>query len=106
MKKHISFLLMVVVCVVMILPSKISGQTSLDRIDLKIGAWLGEAPTADAISKFQSLQQRNLDTILFYIDWSTNFNSIKDSYIKNMAQSMKNYNKEIWINLMHEANGN
>lgn len=139
MKKHISFLLMVVVCVVMILPSKISAQTSLNGTNLKIGAWLGEAPTTDAISKFQSLQQRNLDTIMFYIDWSTNFNSIKDSYmnpiysngstaiitweawglsnqditdgkkdsyIKNMAQSMKSYNKEIWINLMHEANGN
>jgi endoglucanase len=30
----------------------------------------------------------------------------KDDYIIQMANSMKSYGKEIWINLFHEANGN
>ncbi|MDP4176968.1 MAG: glycosyl hydrolase [Bacillota bacterium] len=33
-------------------------------------------------------------------------NGSADNYIKNMADNIKSYGKEIWINPLHEANGN
>jgi mannan endo-1,4-beta-mannosidase len=106
--------------------------------NLKIGAWTGTSPTSAVISNLQTLQQRKLDIVQMFINWSTSFNSIReyadavyangsilnitwepwgyntvrikngevDSYIKNMADDMKAYGKEIWLRPLHEANGN
>jgi mannan endo-1,4-beta-mannosidase len=106
--------------------------------DLQIGAWPGTQPTVSSISSMQNLQQRKLDVVQTFINWSTYFSSIKpnadavyanesifmvtwesweyntvqikdgkaDSYIKQMANDMKAYNKEIWLRPLHEGNGN
>jgi endoglucanase len=105
---------------------------------LQIGAWPGTQPTASSISSMQTLQQKKLDVVQMFINWSTYFSSIKsnadavyengstfmitwesweyntvdikdgkaDSYIKQMANDMKAYNKEIWLRPLHEGNGN
>jgi len=137
MKRKLSFLALIMVCVLAI-STIYTPAKKCDAADLKVGAWLGQAPSAGGIDAFQQLQGRKLDSVMFYIDWSTNFDSIrssyidpivnngsipvvtweawglsnsdvssgtKDSYIRNMANGMKNYGKEIYVNLFHEANG-
>ncbi|MDP4181176.1 MAG: glycosyl hydrolase [Bacillota bacterium] len=45
--------------------------------DLKVGAWLGTEPTDNGIKDFNQLENRNLDIAHMFINWSTNFDSIK-----------------------------
>ncbi len=47
--------------------------------DLQIGAWPGSTPTQSNIQSFQTLGQRKLDFVETYINWSTNFSSVKAS---------------------------
>ncbi len=47
--------------------------------DLKIGAWLGDQPTDGLVKAFNQLQGRNLDIVHMYMDWSTNFNNIRNN---------------------------
>ncbi len=43
--------------------------------ELKVGAWLGDQPTDDGIKAFNKLQDRDLDIVHMFMDWSTNFDS-------------------------------
>lgn len=119
--------------------SSFTAGAAIPGSGLKVGAWLGVQPNSGEISQWQSLADYKLDTVMTYMDWSTNFSSVrntvmdsvynngskititwepwglsnsdiirgaKDDYIRNMANDMKQYNKEIYISLMHEANGN
>lgn len=47
--------------------------------ELKIGAWPGAQPTTSNINSMQILQQRKLDVVQTFINWSTNFSNIKSS---------------------------
>lgn len=113
-------------------------QCVFAETNLKLGAWPGAQPTVSNISDFQTLQQKKVDIVHTFIDWSTSFYSIKtcvdatysngsilmitwepwgtdtvkikngdaDSYIKQMANDIKSFGKEIWLRPLHEANGN
>lgn len=138
MKKLSKFFAMAALSVVLC-SSTISAGISMSDQGLKVGAWLGVQPNTGEINQWQSLAEYKLDTVMSYMDWGTNFSSVKntvmdsvynngskititwepwglsnndiiqgtkDDYIRNMARDMKAYNKEIYISLMHEANGN
>ncbi|SET30450.1 glycoside hydrolase family 26 protein [[Clostridium] polysaccharolyticum] len=139
MKKRVTKILATAVLAIAMCVSTVSASISMNDSGLKIGAWLGVQANTSEINTWQSLADYKLDTVMAYMDWSTNFNSIKntimdsiynngsqaiitwepwglsntaissgqkDSYIRQMANDMKAYNKEINISLMHEANGN
>ncbi len=139
MWRKISKIVVVALLTVMIGSNSAFTNVSASDSDLMIGAWLGVQANSSEINTFQTLQGRNLDTIMVYAAWNTTFgeirssildpiynngsiaiitweqwglsntditNGVKDSYIKQMANDMKSYGKEIWISLMHEANGN
>ena len=139
MKNRLSKLLAMIVLSIVLCSSTVSAGVSLSDSGLKIGAWLGVQANSSEINTWQSLADYKLDTIMAYMDWGTNFSSIrptimdsiynngskaiitwepwgikntdissgqKDNYIRQMASDMKAYNKEIYISLMHEANGN
>ena len=139
MKNRFSKLLAMLVLSVMLCSSTVSAGITLSDSGLKIGAWLGVQANSSEINTWQNLAGIKLDTVMAYMDWGTNFSSIKgtimdsiynngskatitwepwgldnnqissgqkDNYIRQMATDMKAYNKEIYISLMHEANGN
>ncbi|NLD47762.1 MAG: dockerin, partial [Clostridiaceae bacterium] len=45
--------------------------------ELKIGAWVGSWPTEAELNTYQQLQQKKLDIVHQFINWSTDFNYIK-----------------------------
>ncbi len=54
--------------------------------DLKIGAWVGTQPTETEIVKYQEIQQRKLEIVHQFVNWSTNFDWVKpyaDAVYKN-----------------------
>lgn len=54
--------------------------------ELKIGAWIGSWPTESELNTYQELQQRKLDIVHMFMNWSTDFNYIKpnvDAVYKN-----------------------
>ncbi len=54
--------------------------------ELKIGAWVGAPPTDTELAKYQSLQQKKLDIVHQFINWSNNFDWVRpyaDSVYKN-----------------------
>lgn len=57
-----------------------------------------------------SIYDNGSEATITWEPWGLNNNDIaqgkKDSYIRQMASDMKAFNKEIYISLMHEANGN
>ncbi len=69
-------------------------------------------------TEFSSIQSSIMDPIynngsIAIFTWEANGlttvdinNGSKDAYITRMANAMKSYGREIWIPLMHEANGN
>ncbi len=83
-KKILSILVVTILLLgVTIFPMNGSAET-----ELKVGAWLGEQPTDAGVKAFNQLQNRNLDIVHMYMDWSTNFNSIRtnvDSAYSNNA---------------------
>lgn len=48
------------------------------QTELKVGAWLGTQPTYQGIQEFNQLQGRDLDIVHMFIDWSTNFDFVKN----------------------------
>lgn len=139
MKNKFTKLLPMLALSLVLCSSTISAGVSMSDNGFKVGAWLGVQATTSEINNWQTLADYKLDTVMAYVDWSTNFSSIqntfmsaiynngseaiitwepwglsnndisqgrKDSYIRQMASDMKAFNKEIYISLMHEANGN
>jgi len=56
--------------------------------DLKVGAWLGTQPSDNGIKEFNKLQNRNLEYVHMFINWSTNFSFVRsyaDDVYKNDA---------------------
>ncbi|RCX15554.1 dockerin type I repeat protein [Anaerobacterium chartisolvens] len=59
--------------------------------ELKIGAWVGVQPTEAELTAYQGLQQRKLDIVHQFINWSTNFDWVKpyaDAVYKNSSTLM------------------
>lgn len=54
-----------------------SVNTAYATDDLKIGAWVGTQPTDAKIKEFNSLQNRKLDIVHMFINWSTNFDWVR-----------------------------
>lgn len=76
--------------------------------DLQIGAWPGAQPTENNIKDLQTLQQRKLDFVQTFINWSTNFEKIKtcaDATYSNGSTLMVTW--EPWeYNTVQIKNGN
>ncbi len=60
--------------------------------ELKIGAWVGTQPAQADINRYQELQQKKLDIVHQFIDWSTNF-----SYVKPYADAVYNNGSVLMI---------
>jgi endoglucanase len=52
---------------------------SLSDQGFKLGAWLGGQASSGGINNFQSLIGRNLDTIMVYMDWATEFSAVQST---------------------------
>ncbi len=69
-----------------LLPMVINGVTNNSLMasgnDLLIGAWVGTQPSESNIKEFQQLQQRKLDIVHSFINWSTDF-----SFVRPMAEA-------------------
>lgn len=72
-------ILSILVITILLLGVTIFPMTGSAETELKIGAWLGEQPTDNGVKAFNQLQGRNLDIVHMYMDWSTNFNSIRNN---------------------------
>ncbi len=72
-------ILSILVVTILLLGVTIFPMTGSAETELKIGAWLGEQPTDNGVKAFNQLQGRNLDIVHMYMDWSTNFNSIRNN---------------------------
>jgi hypothetical protein len=71
--------LSILVAIMLLLGVTIFPMNGSAETELKIGAWLGEQPTDAGVKAFNQLQNRNLDIVHMYMDWSTNFNSIRNN---------------------------
>ncbi|MBR3770750.1 MAG: dockerin [Clostridium sp.] len=73
-------------------------------------AYVDWGTSFNGISAIQPIYNNGSIAIITWEPWGMNNNDIirgsKDSYIRQMATDMRNFGKEIYISLMHEANGN
>jgi endoglucanase len=72
-------LCLVLVFSLVIILAGFNQNVSASGTELRIGAWPGAQPTSSNIQSMQTLQQRKLDIVHTFINWSTNFSGIKDT---------------------------
>jgi len=69
----------ILVCLIIYCAGTVYAGISLSDQGFKLGAWLGVQPNAAEITNFQGLIQRNIDTVMIYMDWATEFSSIQST---------------------------
>lgn len=74
-KKRVLSILVVTILLLGVIVFPMNGSCA--ETELKIGAWIGEQPTDDGVKAFNQLQNRNLDIVHMYMDWSTNFDAVR-----------------------------
>ncbi|URZ07481.1 glycoside hydrolase family 26 protein [Clostridium felsineum] len=90
MKSKISKLLLVAsLTIASVGLAAIKANATTTGMPLRNGAWLGKWPTTDTINKFQEAQDKKMDYVNMFADFSTPFSSFKanvDAVYQNKSQ--------------------